>query len=415
MSDENVTTMYYAALQCLMYFVASGQDPQNERQWFQAILALTKALKKFYDESDVARAVTSALAATSGADDTLQRAIAAQFVPDFVWTDEFKLELLETVVRRSTRRNSTTVGMDAGPFAIFTIVPLLKQLLSLEYGGFIFSADVLYKKFVDQTSALLTEYIQGASSNKEEMTVSSLHTLATKAAGLSLTKDHVRKLLQHIVVYPEMGHVAPWAEWGVLSPQPQLACDIRVGRFAISGKPAASSQYILKSLSSHSFQAKSYKGTEWSAFQFCTNGRYTVNTTILGIATAAKGQTLGLELVANWRVTLGGDILSFDKTGISAAGMAYSPRTHRYTRIKEPFDLTKPFVVEITDERVYVNQVDDQDGAFVFRKTKDEPVLLAFKNLVLDVHFVPHAEKPKTLDLPPTALLAKLRELAQSV
>lgn len=414
MSDENVTTMYYAALQCLVHFTASGQDPKNVRHWFQATMALTNALKKFYDESDIARSVTAALVATSGADDALQRAIAAQFVSDFVWTDEFKLELLETVVRRSTRRNSTTVGMDAGPFAIFTIVPLLKELLSLENGGFFWSSDILYRKFNAQTNTLLDEYVKGATSNKEEMTVSSLHTLATKAAGLPLTKEQIRKLLQHIVLNPEMGHVAPWAEWGVLSEPPMLACDVRVERFAISGKPAASYQATVKPITPNTFQAKSYKGTEWSAIQFCSNGKYTIQTTNLGIATAAKGHTLGQELVANWRVTLGDDILPSDKPGISAAGMEYSPRTHRYTRIKEPFDLTKPFVVEITDERVFVNQEDDHDGACVYSKTQGQPVLLAFKNLILDVQFLTHAPQTKTLDLPPTALLAKLRELAQS-
>lgn len=409
MSDENVTTMYYAALQCLVYTTASGLDPSNVRQWFSASLALTVALKKFYDESEVARAVTAALASTSGADDTLQRAIAAQFVPDFVWTDEFKLELLETVVRRSTRRHSTTVGMDAGPFAVFTIVPLLREFDTI---GFRLNESALYDKFNAHTSALLSEYVAGASSNREEMTVSSLHTLATKAAGLPLTKEHIRKLLQHIIARPEMGDAAPWAEWGVLPTPPQLACDVRVERFAISGRPAASYQATVKPISTHSFQVKSYKGIEWSAVQFRTNGRYTVQARNLGIAMAAKGNSLGQELMANWRVTLGGDIMPADKPGISAAGLEYSPRTHKYTRVQEPFDFAKPFVVEITDERVYVNEQDDQDGACVYAKVKGQPVLLGFKNLVLDVEFLPHALKPAPLDLPPTALLAKLRELA---
>jgi len=413
MSDENVTTMYYAALQCLVYTTASGQDPNNVRQWFQATLALTAALKKFCDESEIARAVTAALANTSGADDTLQRAIAAQFTPNFVWSEEFKLELLETVVRRSTRRNSTTIGMDAGPFAVFTIVPLLREFVTSEQGTlFSLNEQTLYDKFNAQTSELLQEYIKGATSNKEEMTVSSLHTLATKAAGLSLTKDHVRKLLQHIVLNPEMGHVAPWAEWGVLPVSSILACNVRVDRFAISGKPSASYQATLKPITTNSFQVKSYKGTDWSAIQFCSNGRYTVSTTCLGIATAAQGQTLGLELVANWRVTLGDDILPLDKPGISAAGMEYSPKLRKYVRAYEPFDFTKPFVVEITDERVYVNQVDNHDEAVVYPKVKGQPVLLGFKNLVLDVQFVAHAPQPQPLDLPPTALLAKLRELA---
>ena len=258
MSDENVTTMYYAALQCIVYTTASGQDPKNVHQWFQATLALTAALKKFCDESEIARSVTAALAATSGADDTLQRAIAAQFTPDFVWTDEFKLELLETVVRRSTRRHSNTIGMDAGPFAVFTIVPLLREFVSEQGALFALYEETLYDKFNTQTSELLQEYIKGATSNKEEMTVSSLHTLATKAAGLSMTKDHIRKLLQHVVQNPEMGHVAPWAEWGVLAAPPMLACDVRVDRFAVSAKPAASYQATVKPLTTHSFQAKSF-------------------------------------------------------------------------------------------------------------------------------------------------------------
>jgi hypothetical protein len=60
-----------------------------------------------------------------------------------------------------------------------------------------------------------------------------------------------------------------------------------------------------------------------------------------------------------------------------------------------------------------VNQEDDQDGAAVYAKAKGQPVLLAFKNLILDVEFAPHAEKQAPLDMPPTVLLAKLREMAQ--
>lgn len=407
MSDENVVTMYYAALQCLVFETVSGKD-ENVRQWFDATLALIRALKKLCDESEIARNVSKALATTCGADDMLQRAIASLYVPDFVWSDEFKLELLETVVRRS--RRSRTVGLDAGPFAVFTLVPLLREgVINMEGWGVRDYA--VFAEFNKRTTALLNDYIEGASSDKDAMMISSLHTLASKGAGVPVSKDDIRRLLTHIQTHPEVDDAAPWAEWGVLPPPPRLDCNVIVYRWGIAGEHTASYRAKVTPTSPTTFRVQSYKGTEWCAIQLKTNGTYTVQPTNLGLAVAAKGSSLGQELMANWRVTLGGDVLPKDYSGISAAGMTYNPTTGRYARTQEPFDMARPFVVEISDTGVLISQT----GAAPFnivRRQNYPPPLLAFKNVLLDVRFAATPPPPSPLDLPPTMLLAKLRELA---
>jgi hypothetical protein len=144
--------------------------------------------------------------------------------------------------------------------------------------------------------------------------------------------------------------------------------------------------------------AYSYKGVEWAAVGFKTPGTYLVTAHDLGIATRGTGDTRGVELTANWRITAGYDILPAQRAGYSLAGETHARLPHGTWQYRHgaPLSMETPFIVIVTPTTVSLLQGGRQ--YFTMTKAGSEPALLAFKNLWLRVQYKapPPPEPPRT-------------------
>ncbi len=438
MSDENVLTMYYSALQSLVFTAGNAPTKAEQTQWFYAISALVRAFTVLSAERPAFQKVTEAMVVTPGVDDMLQKALAHVFHPQARWDRRVKLEMLDIMARRNMRHGTHIVGMAPGPFVVFVLVPLLRTVAA-SVGWSSGSPAATQAEFNDKANELLHAYVGASTSNSDEMQIHTLVAL-TKVAGCELTDEQAREFLQFARSTPDMSVAAPWSDWGALPPHPTLEIDVFAKRLDIGKKAGVSVAAKFVPTSPTTFNVYGYKGIHWTGVQFQTNGHYVVTPHDLGIACAGRGYTRGDELVANWRITVGDNILPYDVPGYSSAGIEHVKTGNRWSYVeKMPLDASKPFTVGV--ELTWI--VIAQDGKVVFRMKREglKPALLAFKNMWLSVAYKPlpvatpklpttpkstPVQKPassgsyaaalradpSTLDLPPAALIAQLRSLA---
>lgn len=411
MKDEHVTNMFYSSLQSTVYHVAGLTTKPEQEKWMYALLMLTEAAREWMVGNKSAMAITKALARTPGADDCIQRALATVFLSPYEdWETPFALELLELTTRRSLRHGLKGVGMGTGQIALFALVPLLRSITRCLLGA----EDYLeiLTAFNGTVQRLLTGYVKVATSDSKELTVRTLGVLA-RAVELELSDDLIRSMLTHICEHPEMCDSVPWADWGVVPHGPTLAFVANTDRYAVG--PHKAYRATVTPNTTFAATVRSFKTVEWSAVQFPTEGVYTIAPNVLGIAEAAQGDSRGRELVANWRITFGDDILSTRCVGVSAAGMEYSPSTRRYNK-RFDFNITEPVYVIVHRDRIEVGQngrvvVEYERPTALDAASGRLPLLFGFKNMELYISYAALPE-PKPLDLPPTALLAQLQKLA---
>jgi len=436
MSDENVLTMYYSALQSLVFTAGNATTKEEQTQWFYAISALVRAFSALSSERPAFQKVTEAMVVTPGVDDMLQKALAHVFHPQARWDRRVKLEMLDIMARRNMRHGELIVGMAPGPFVVFVLVPLLRSVAA-SAGWSSGSPAATQVEFNEKANELLHAYVGASTSNSDEMQIRTLVAL-TKVAGCELTEEHARDFLQFARSTPDMSVLAPWSDWGALPPHPTLEMDVFAKRLDVGKKSGVSVAAKLVPTGPTTFNVYGYKGIHWTGVQFQTNGHYVVTPHDLGIACAGRGNTRGDELVANWRITVGDNILPHDVSGYSSAGIEHVKTGTRWSYVeKMPLDASKAFTVGV--ELTWI--VIAQDGKVVFRMKREDlkPALLAFKNMWLSVAYKPlptatpklpttpkstPVQKPSsagsyaaalrapTLDLPPAALIAQLRSLA---
>ncbi len=442
MSDENVLTMYYSALQSLVFAAGNAPTKAEQTQWFYAISALVRAFTVLSAERPAFQKVTEAMVVTPGVDDMLQKALAHVFHPQARWDRRVKLEMLDIMARRSVRHGEHIVGMAPGPFVVFVLVPLLRSVAA-SVGWSSGSPAATQAEFNDKATELLHAYVGASTSNSDEMQIRTLVAL-TKVAGCELTAEQAGAFLQFARSTPDMSVLAPWSDWGALPPHPTLTVDIVAKRLDIGKKAGVSVAAKLVPTSPTTFNVYGYKGVDWTGVQFHTAGHYVVTPHDLGIACAGHGNTRGQELVANWRITAGDNILPFDVPGYSSAGVQRMKVNGHWSYVDSmprPLDSSKPFTVGVETDWIVIAQ----DGKVIFRMRREgEPALLAFKHMWLSVAYksvpvatpalssprVPATPKttpmlkpvglyaavlrndPSTLDLPPAALIAQLRDLA---
>lgn len=429
MSDENVLTMYYAALQSLVFTAGNATTATDQRVWFSAIVSITRALALLHRVNETFRRVTEAMVLTPGTNDMLQKSLAHVFHPEAPWDQRTKLEVLEVVTRRAMRHGTTFVGMAPGAFIIYVLVPLLRDVVATCSTAMSADvADLMLARFNREAGALLTAYVAATSSDTATMQAATLVALG-EAAGFepTLTLETATKFLDFCRATPDMSAVAPWAEWGLVAAPPTLDADVRTERFGVAGKKGASHATRLVVHTPTTFDVLSFKGIEWCGVQFASLGKYIVTAHDLGIADGGKGNTRGKELVANWRLTVGSDVLPRDRHGYSSAGMFHqrSEATGKWSYIEnKPVPLSEPFVIRVAADHVALLHKSHVLASIARNYgSGDEPALLAFKNLWLSVQFEPAVETAiattpvkggaATLDLPPTALMEQLRTMAE--
>ncbi len=437
MSDENVLTMYYSALQSLVFAAGNATTKEAQTQWFYALSALVRAFATLRAESPLFQKVTEAMVVTPGVDDMLQKALAHVFHPAAHWDRRVKLELLDVMARRNIRHGERMVGMAPGPFVVFALVPLLRSVAA-SVGWAVGSPAATQADFNAKAGELLQAYVGASTSVSDEMQINTLVAL-TKVAGCELTSEQANNFLQFARATPDMSVGAPWASWGALPSLPVMDVPIVTKRFDVGGRTGISVAAKVEPTSTSTCNVYGYKGIHWTGLQFPTVGHYVVTPHDLGIAVAGHGNTRGEELVANWRVTVGDDILPRDKEGYSSAGMARVCTGGRWSYVERtPLDVKKPFTLAVEKNQIVVVQ----NSVVYFRTKRVADAMLAFKNMWLSVQYrpaptpapappvIPNTPKPspalapgssyaaalcaepKPLDLPPAALIAQLRSLA---
>lgn len=427
MSDENVLTMYYAALQSLVFTAGNATTVTDQQVWFDAIIGMVRAMALLHKANETFRRVTEAMVITPGTNDMLQKALAHIFHPDAPWDQRTKVEMLEVITRRSMRHGATVVGMAPGAFIIYVLVPLLRDVVAgIERVMNASEAGLLLARFNKEAGNLLAQYVAAASSDVVKMRAKTLVALGV-AAGLEppLTEDVATKFLDFCGQVPDMSAVAPWSEWGLLPPESKLEPVVKTERFAVGGKKGASFAARLVVHTPTTFDVLSFKGVEWCGVQFETIGTYVVKAHDLGIATASHGDTHGKELVANWRLTVGNDVLPRERHGYSLAGMSHQRSTAgKWSYVSDrPLTMSDTFTLRVTTDCVELLQRSRLFATIPRNYGTKEPALLAFKNMWLSVRFeapVPVSEThacadaKATLELPPTALMEKLRIMAET-
>lgn len=423
MSDEHIIPMYYAVLQQLVFLAGNATTVVEQARWFPALVALTRAFAAFHAAYEPARRVTEALVVTPGADDMLQKALAEGVFhasAEGAWSVASQLDLLAIAIRRNIRHGAMRPGMAPGPFAIFTLVPLLRDVVTQTPPP---SAEVITERFNAQATQLLSSFLEDdaaaragldadgwthvsrtAASAEHNYRVRTLVSL-TRLMGKPLTGEQADKLLTHCAT-TDMSDEPKWVEWGVLPAPPALKTDVASQRYAVGGRPGATYRAKIVPVDEENFRVFSFKGVEWTGLTFKTPGTYIIHTHDLGIATTGRGDTRGRALTANWRVTAGTDVLPRQREGYSLAGEQHTRTPHGswYYKACAPLTITTPVLVIVTATSVRVQQA----GRLFFTMSKggSEPVMFAFKNLWLSCHFKepePPVPAPAPVRREPTA------------
>jgi hypothetical protein len=456
MSDSHVVTLYYAALQQLVFAAGNATTVTEQQRWFPALVALTQAFSAVHAAYADARKVTAALVLTPGVNDMLQKGLSYVFHSEEEWSVEARLDILVAATRRNLRYGTSALGMAPGPFALFTLVPLLRGVAHPS-GDVLPESVALLERFNAAAVTLLESYVSataapaatsGAGTRASSVNARTLVSLSA-AMGAPLSEMQANALLAHIVSTDASVEV-DWAKMGVLPAKPRFAATVLADRFAVAGRADATHRVKVVPTAEDALSAYSYKGVAWAAIGFKTPGTYVVSAHDLGIATRGTGDTRGMELTANWRITAGHDMLPPQRSGYSLAGEEHVRLPHGAWayRHSAPLSMETPFVVTVTPTTVSLLQGGRQ--YFTMTKAGSEPALLAFKNLWLQVQYkapplpapAPRTPTPvssgmrwsaiartapgapahsragapshaeRVLDLPPTALIARLRELA---
>lgn len=446
MSDEHVITLYYAALQQLVFYSGNATRTEDQRRWFPALVALTRAFSAVHGAYDVARKVTTALVLTPGANDMMQKGLAHIFHTGSVWTAETRLDMLTIALRRSLKHSGGSLyGMAPGPFVLFALVPLLRTLAHPD-GSVLCESAALREKFNTVTQRLLDAFVYdddnaytstGDKRSMKELNVRFLVTL-TDVMDVPLYGWQACALLDYVV--GASSHAPNWVDMKVLPPKPVFVAEV-------SGVTCGSATHVkLDPKDTNTLNVYSYKGVEWAAITLKTPGSYTVMAHDLGIATRSTGDTRGCELNANWRLTVGNDMFPRTRSGYSLAGQRHICTTRGAWQYRPSVPLSLKTTFDITVKPTEVRLMQDGRVFFAMEKAVHEPALLAFKNLWLTVTYAPPPPPPaftvtpvaslpslcpapgaparagagapsheeRVLDLPPMALIARLRELVAS-
>ena len=384
MSDTNVLIMYYSAIQSLLFEFVQSKTVEDLEQQAIPLLALVRGLLQLHEQIPQAKKVTEAVITVPCPDDMLQKALAHVFA-DVKPTLEDQVEMLENIVKRTYRAEEEIKVSSPGPLAVFLLTPLLSSVLKS-------NDDILVgaTKFVKAFSKVMKAYYEALPPkdfhpNKE---VRGIFSLSQVAFEKPLTKAQIGGFLSLVKACPMTP--VPWASLGVLPKQQALVPSVNADSFDVKGKPLATVAAVIKSKSPTSFTAVGRKGTEWTGIQLLSSGVYTVNLTLLGTADAAWGDSRGLDLKANLRLTLGKDILTETEHSYSLAGVKQCQGVTRELRYLwgirqcEPMSPHLPIQVKVTKDEVIL----EQDGVqFAKFPCASKPVLLAFKNVLLNVAF----------------------------
>ena len=393
MNDTNILRMYYSAIQSLLITLVQSKTLEDLTTWTIPLLGMVRALKKLHYDLPDAKKVAETFRIVPSLDNSLQKALAHSIAGTPV-TLEDQIRMLESILRHTLRTKSEFTAVSPGPIAVFLACPLLSYLPD----------DVPFEKlvklFVADFNQAMERYVDALPTpniyvRKEIRCIVALTRTAFEKA---LTYEQVEACLASLKADPTAE--VPWT--GVLPAPQDLVPQIFCGPFVGKGARVVTRACVVKPESPTRFFAAGSKGTEWTGLQLLTAGIYTVD--LFPLETPPL--SIGEDRKANFRCTLGNDILTLQEHSYSLAGMLQMRNDGAWElRHAEPLDIRQPVQIMITQHEMQLTQ----HGTLFARFLRlGKPVLLAFRNLLLSVSFEEMFAPP--VPVPTPSAFARLSE-----
>ena len=425
MHDAHVTNFYFSALAGALFQAAGTKTPTEQELWIGISLALWWSFTEFSTTCPEAKTIITAFAQTLDVQDVLQ-ALCAQLLCDLPTSKNARLRCLELGKSRNKKWGAAEIlHQPQGLFATFILVPLMKRTISgnltvseihtefskrCAYLCHVLSHCVSKTPTATVTDACILFVL--AQFSEADLTIEqamrfSIHTNDSKTldrapfdlwgattkerAPWNLVTDGIKvekRFVAPVVVSSDAKRMSKEdacrpSTCAMTIPPEELFSMIQTMPMTETKIYAAAAMETKEGIV-HSCNFKASTPTEWSGIGLTLNGTYRITGTLVGLATLGTGKTLGKELNANLRVTLGFDIMPRTREGFSSSGMRYDPKQRRYVNDGIKFDPTHPIEIVVDNTSVNVKNV-----VKFQRIDVAEPVMIGFKNLNLDISFLP--------------------------
>jgi len=242
------------------------------------------------------------------------------------------MKMLATTLRRSVKKGTKDVSLNAGLQGIYTIVPML--------GAFAETCHVpLAPGSIDRSIA---DYMASNAALKAAFTanpgpIGSLCALTEHLkTGAPLTREQAGQLMAFCTKTADQSQFPDWVALGILAPKEKSMVErsVELGPFNLTHFKGIQRTFVAEFeqdvRNEHSGFIKGCKSNEWSGFQLTLEGEGDLVFDYAGIAREATGRP-GEWGVGNWRATYGlrgthGDVLDPTRFGFSSAGVRCDPR-----------------------------------------------------------------------------------------
>lgn len=333
LSLNNVSLMYFNVLQNLAFAIGKHQTPPTDL--LLAFFSIFRAFQTLHDLREVDK-ITTDLCMLEVAQDSFHKAFA-HIIKDKCDV-AYTLKLVETVLRRNFRHATPLSLLCPGPVVIFLFLPLLNQYLKDK--TMTVSAVVQRHKEVtsDYTKEIRQESEGIIDADKVEAVI--LRVLLRHTGAIDVDLDTSSTILRTI----ESGHPVDWSALGLLA----------TIRADFTADPAVNA--VVRVTRPDRIEALSRDASRWSVVTLDTPGTYEIEIYPLGTATAAKGNTLGRDMTANVRLTLGKEPFPKAYSGFSISGMLYDPTLGDFVYRGPCLDVASPLRVVVTSDVVSLNE-----------------------------------------------------------
>lgn len=373
MSNENVVTAYFSALQNLAFAIASSLSKKEQADIADTFFALVDTFKQFSQKhSDVCEKLASAMIKDDSAADSLQKAIAMGYFPEMANKTDW-LRLLETVFKRHAKWSArertplSLLGAIPGPIAVLLLAPLIKNASALS----------VYR---EAEKALLVTMVQVAtdaslSSSKKDLVI--FDALLKYCPFIDLSPEIQGLFLEFCWVRKNAGIPAPLEVWGLVKiAKPSFPIGTEINQKGRSCNP------VITVNDDGSISARGQNYQHWSGIQLPTPGNYTATVVMSGIASAGKGNNA--KNTANIRFTTGNNVLDYSKVaGNNCKSSAGKLQTDGKFSDSDRLDFSGPIRIIVTaaEFRVY-----HKNGQRWFKTPRNgKPVLIGFKTCTITI------------------------------
>ena len=292
MDDRHVIVMLFCALESLL---------ANLQAWVPEFVALLRTACALCQDPHfpLFGQVTKALTITPGADDMVQKALAHIMDTASDWDSRTILEMLELIVRRSSRRRLPAKPAKPGPASAsasslltaastaLLLVQPLRTLLTTKGLGDVHGTQAFVTDTLASLDATFSRRVQErplAVKGVRGCRAWAVTCLANMAGVGGFTVDHALELAAFLARERYVDASAPWATWGLvhaLQPRSDRAMPLRTAKFPYKGsvtRGAFAARMTLVHEDDKSLCARivGFKGVIASGVQLLRSGSYEV-------------------------------------------------------------------------------------------------------------------------------------------